>query len=116
MVSARVEGQEEDLEEEEALVEVALGVAMVEVADLEVVLGVLDSALAILVLGASVLLFIVSHCWIGCLCSMHSNKYPYFVPRIVPVYRNTGTQRRAKTEGKATERLLHLGTHLIHSY
>lgn len=51
MVSARVEGQEEDLEEEEALVEVALGVAMVEVADLEVVLGVLDSALAILVLG-----------------------------------------------------------------
>lgn len=40
MVSARVEGQEEDLEEEEALVEVALGVAMVEVADLEVGVGV----------------------------------------------------------------------------
>lgn len=49
---------EEDLGEEEALVEVALGVAMVEVADLEVVLGVLDSALAILGLGALVLLIL----------------------------------------------------------
>lgn len=49
---------EEGLEEEEALVEVALGVAMVEVADLEVVLGVLDLALATLGLGALVLLIL----------------------------------------------------------
>lgn len=61
VVSARVEGQEEDLEEdlgeEEATVEVALGVAMVEVADLEVVLGA-DLALAILGLVALVLLIL----------------------------------------------------------
>lgn len=51
MVSPRAEGQQEDLEEglgeEEALAVVALGVATVEPAGLELVLGVLDLALAV---------------------------------------------------------------------
>lgn len=58
MVSAQVEEQE-GLEEEEALGVAALGVVATVVADMEAALGVPDLALAILGLGASVLLILL---------------------------------------------------------